>query len=233
MLRTHIASPAISARRSRVQVALVTLVLLFGGSGCSTPMPLPTVQNVDLERFMGDWFVLAHIPAGIERKAYNAVESYALRDDGKIATTYAFRKGSFEGPLKEYQPVGTVRDRESNATWDMQFLWPFRAEYRIVHLDDDYQYTIIGRTARDYVWIMARTPHVSEVDYQRLKAMVAAEGYDMNLLRRVPHKKIDPDRDPNTSTTKSDFLHPNSMVISLLKVKVVYKPVHLCHHMEL
>ena len=188
MLRTHIASPAISARRSRVQVALVTLVLLFGGSGCSTPMPLPTVQNVDLERFMGDWFVLAHIPAGIERKAYNAVESYALRDDGKIATTYAFRKGSFEGPLKEYQPVGTVRDRESNATWDMQFLWPFQAEYLIVELDDDYGVTVIGRSKLDYVWVMARTPEIAPVQWDALEAKLVDLGYDLTRLRRVPHQ---------------------------------------------
>jgi apolipoprotein D and lipocalin family protein len=151
-------------------------------------MPLPTVQDVDLERFMGDWFVLAHIPASIERKAYNAVESYALRDDGKIATTYVFRKGGFEGPLKEYRPVGTVRDRETNATWDMQFLWPFQAEYLIVELDDDYSVTIIGRSKLDYVWVMARTPEIAPEQWEALEAKLVELGYDLTRLRRVPHQ---------------------------------------------
>ena len=69
----------------------------------------------------------------------------------------------------------------------MQFIWPIRAEYRIVHLDDAYQYTIVGRSKRDYVWIMARQADISEETYRYLVARVAELGYDTSKLRRVPH----------------------------------------------
>jgi apolipoprotein D and lipocalin family protein len=70
----------------------------------------------------------------------------------------------------------------------MQFIWPFKAEYRIIYLSDDYEQTIIGRTKRDYVWIMARKPWIPEEDYKRLVKFLAEQGYESANLRRVPHR---------------------------------------------
>jgi apolipoprotein D and lipocalin family protein len=72
----------------------------------------------------------------------------------------------------------------------MQFIWPIKAEYLIAHVDENYSETIIARNARDYVWIMARTPHLSEEAYQALVKKVSDMGYDMQKLRRVPHNKV-------------------------------------------
>lgn len=156
--------------------------------GCSASRPpIDTVPKVELERFMGDWFVIAAIPTFIERQAYNAIESYRLAPDGTVSTTFTFREGGFDGPLRRYTPTGYVRD-DSAAVWGMQFIWPIRAEYRVAYLDPSYQQTIIARTARDYVWIMARSPSVSEADYQHLVEKVRALGYDTAQLRRVPQR---------------------------------------------
>ena len=119
--------------------------------------PVQTVESVDLQRFMGDWYVIASIPTFIETDAFNAVESYKLSEDGSIATTFRFNKGGFDDPEKIYKPRGFIEDRPSNAVWGMQFIWPFKAEYRIIYLSDDYAQTIIGRMKRDYAWIMAWT----------------------------------------------------------------------------
>ena len=127
-------------------------------AGCSSSPPMPAVKSVDLARFMGDWYVIADIPARPERNAYNEVESYAPRPDGRVQTTLRFREGGFDGEIKTMHPVGTVLPQTGNARWNMQFIWPFQAEYVIAYLDPDYRSTIIGRSKRDYVWIMARTP---------------------------------------------------------------------------
>lgn len=149
---------------------------------------LLTVAHVDLQRFMGDWYVIANIPTRLEREAYNAVESYRLAPDGRVLTTFTFRKGAFEGPLKQYEPVGFVRDTTSNAVWGMQFVWPFKADYRIVFLDPGYNVTVIAREARDYVWIMARTPEIPPARYRELTALVGSLGYDVTKLQRVPQR---------------------------------------------
>jgi apolipoprotein D and lipocalin family protein len=155
----------------------------------STPTaPMPTVPKVDLQRFMGDWYVIANIPTFIEKGAHNAVESYRLDADGTIATTFTFRDGAFDGKPRRYTPRGFVRDDGSNALWGMQFLWPVKADYRITHLSDDYSQTIISREKRDYVWIMARTPSLPDADYQRLLKIVEAQGYDKSRVQKVPQR---------------------------------------------
>lgn len=157
-------------------------------SGCAaTNQPIETVERVDMQRFMGDWFVIAAIPTFIEKNAYNAIESYRMAPDRTVATTFTFRDGGFDGPLRRYTPTGYVLD-DTGAVWGMQFIWPIRAEYRVAHLDAAYRETIIGRTARDYVWVMSRSPSVSEADYQRLAEKVKQLGYDPNRLRRVPQR---------------------------------------------
>ena len=156
--------------------------------GCQTMKPIHTVESVDLKRFMGDWYVIASIPTFIETDAFNAVESYKLAEDGTIETTFRFNKGGFDGPEKAYKPRGFIKDRQSNAVWGMQFIWPFKAEYRIIYLSKDYERTIIGRTKRDYVWIMARQPSISEEDYGRLVKFIEEQGYESGNLRRVPHR---------------------------------------------
>jgi apolipoprotein D and lipocalin family protein len=151
--------------------------------------PIHTVPSVDLNRFMGDWYVIANIPTFIEKDAYNAMESYRLAEDGTIATTFTFNKGGFDGPLKTYNPRGFIRDKESNAVWGMQFIWPFKAEYRIVYLSEDYTKTVIGRSKRDYVWIMARKPAISSEDYASILEFLEAQGYDISKVQKVPHSK--------------------------------------------
>ncbi len=157
-------------------------------SACSSVPTIPTAKDVDLPRFMGDWYVIANIPTWPERDAYNAIESYKLDPDGSIATTFTFRKGAFDGPEKVMRPRGFVTDTESNAVWGMQFVWPIKAEYLIAYVDADYTETIIARSSRDYVWIMARKPVLPEADYARLVQMVADLGYDMSKLQKVPQR---------------------------------------------
>ena len=147
---------------------------------------MKTVEHVDIERFMGPWYVIANIPTFLEKGAHNAVETYSLNDDGTIATNFTYRKDGFNGKLKEYNPKAFVLDDPSNARWGMRFVWPIKADYRIVYLDEVYITTVIGRQSRDFVWIMARTPMISNLDYERLVSFVESIGYDTSKLVRVP-----------------------------------------------
>jgi apolipoprotein D and lipocalin family protein len=166
------------------KITLSLLCLLI--NGCSSLPPIKTVNYVDLNRFMGDWYVIACIPTLIEHDIYNAVESYQLNQDGTIQTTFTFKKGSFNGKQKQYYPKGFVVPNTGNAVWGMQFIWPIKAEYRIVELDKDYQNTIIARNARDYVWLMSRKPTISNEDYNRYVSKIAEMGYDVKKLIKIP-----------------------------------------------
>jgi len=172
----------------KLRPVLLSLALLAGCQSVSQDPPLAVVERVDLARFMGSWYVIASIPTFIERRAHNAVESYRLAADGTIDTTFTFLAGGFDGEPKRYTPRGFVLDRTSNAVWGMQFVWPVKADYRIAYLTPDYGQTVIAREKRDYVWIMARTPQISDADYERLVRFVAAQGYDVGRVRKVPQR---------------------------------------------
>jgi apolipoprotein D and lipocalin family protein len=175
-----------SPRRATLAAILLSALHLAGCRSVHPPIALAT--DVDLERFMGDWYVIANIPTRLERDAYGAIESYRLAPDGTIETTFTFRKGGFDGERKEYKPRGFVRPGTGNAVWGMQFVWPVKADYRIAWLAPDYSAVVIGREARDYVWIMAREPEIPAAEYERIVGFVAQQGYDVTKIRKVPQR---------------------------------------------
>ena len=101
-------------------LVLILASFLFGA--CSNLKPITPVDYVDLERFMGDWYVIANIPTFLEKNAYNPVESYQINSDGTIATTFSFNAGGFDGKQKVYRPKGFVTAGSGNAVWGMQFV---------------------------------------------------------------------------------------------------------------
>ena len=167
-------------------ISLLFLLLV----GCSSQRPMATVDYVDIQRFMGDWYVIANIPTFLEKGAHNPIESYRLAADGTIATTFTFNADAFDGEKKTYQPRGFIKNTQTNAEWGMQFLWPIKADYRIVYLDADYQYTVIGRNNRDYVWIMARSPQIPAQKFTELEHFVASRGYNPQLLEKAPQQVV-------------------------------------------
>jgi apolipoprotein D and lipocalin family protein len=172
---------------------LIAVFPFLGLFMCTSPPKLATVPNVEIERFMGPWYVIANIPTFLEKGAHNAIESYKLDPDGSIATTFTFNADSFDGRLKTYHPRGFRRDKKSNAVWDMQFVWPFQSEYLIIYLDRDYTRTVIGRSKLDYVWIMARTPEIPDAEYQAILKQLSDIGYDIGKIKKVP-QKLDKDK---------------------------------------
>ena len=170
------------------RLALGAAVVLCVAGCASSPPTITTAKQVNLQRFMGDWYVIGNIPTRPERNAFNAVESYTLQPDGRIDTHFRYREGAFDGELKTMNPTGRVMPDSGNAVWGMQFVWPIQAEYVIVDVDPAYQLTIIGRSKRDYAWIMARTPNIPDAVYDNAVMKLKALGYTTEGLRRVPQQ---------------------------------------------
>lgn len=171
-----------------ISVLFISVIALVS---CTKRESLDTVSYVDIEQFMGDWYVIANIPTMFEKDAYNPIESYQLDADGTVATTFTFNKGSFDGEQKIMTAKGFIKNKQTNAEWGMQFMWPIKADYRIVYLDDDYQYTVIGRNKRDYLWIMARQQPMPDEIYNELESMLAGMGYDIQQIQRAPHQSTE------------------------------------------
>jgi apolipoprotein D and lipocalin family protein len=175
--------------KTLIKISIAVFYLITLGS-CTSSIKFKNIElakNIELNKFMGKWYVIAAIPTYIEKNAFNSTETYELNPDGTINTIFNFNKGSLTGPKKTYNPTGFIVENSGNAKWGMRFIWPFKAEYLIAYLDKDYSQTIIARNKRDYVWIMARSSKMNNLEYDRLVSKVKSLGYDTTKLIKVPH----------------------------------------------
>lgn len=149
--------------------------------------PLKTVDHVDLQKFMGPWYVIANIPTFIEKGANNAVETYTWNaKENRVDVDFRFNADSPTGKLKTYPQKAFIYNTVTNAEWRIQMVWPLKFAYLVIGLDTNYQYTVIGVPSRNYVWIMARTPHMDEALLTQIIANLKNVGYDTSKIERVP-----------------------------------------------
>lgn len=173
--------------RSTLHLLAALLTLMLASCATRPPQPpLTTVPLVDLQRFMGDWYVIGTIPWFVEKDNVGTMDIYSPRPDGKIDIRYVFHKKSLDAPQREMKAVATVVDTTTNARWAVQFLWPFKAPFLVIDLAPDYSRTTIGYPDRSLIWIMARTPQLDEAEYQKALAEAARQGYDTSRIVRVP-----------------------------------------------
>lgn len=170
-------------------------LLMVGGVLVACKRSAPETPNqtlapfVDVERFMGTWYVHGYTPTFLDPEAHDATESYELNEKGKIETTYRFRKGGPDGKWKTYRPRGWVHDEKTGAEWRMRFFGLFTAPYYILYVSDDYTETVIGHPDMELAWIMTRSARIGEADYERLKQELVEREYDLSAFRRVPQSE--------------------------------------------
>jgi apolipoprotein D and lipocalin family protein len=150
-----------------------------------------TVDYVDIERFMGDWYVVAGRFSPLEKDVYNAVESYKWNEkSGRIDIGFNYNKGSLTGPVKSIPQKGWVFNTQTNAHWKVSPLWPFKFDYLIIALDLDYEWTVIGVPSEKYLWIMTRHPHMPKDKIDAIVEELNSKNYNTKNLVYVQHNPI-------------------------------------------
>lgn len=168
--------------KKRNIVLFILLVIII--SSCKE-YEMETVEHVDIERFMGDWYVIAIIPNFIEKNAINGIESYQLIDEDRVKIDYRFINAK-SGKQKHMQPKAWIYDKESYAEWRVQFVWPLKYPYLIIDLAEDYSHTVIGVPNRKFVWIMSREPTMPDETYKQILQNLDEVGYDIAKIEKMP-----------------------------------------------
>jgi apolipoprotein D and lipocalin family protein len=165
---------------------LSTLALITGGC-MSTRPPLQTVPHVDIPKYMGDWYVIANIPYFAEKDCVDSIESYAQRADGNIDNWFSCRKKSFDAPMKrKANALAIIKDKDSNATWQVRFFKVISIQYLILDLDPNYRWVAVGHPSRRYGWIMARQKTLADSTYNEILVRLGKQGYDTTRFVKVP-----------------------------------------------
>ena len=147
------------------------------------PNTLPTpVPHVDIKKFSGLWYELARTYNDYEKNCVAATVEYALQDDN----TYKIYNRCFEhvigGDLIEYRGTATSVDGSSMSKIDMTYYYFFTTEYRVIHLENDYSAAVVADEEMDQVWVMSRTPQMSQ---RKFKKILARLDKSMDLERLI------------------------------------------------
>lgn len=164
------------------------LLLFFAGCvSVSERQPLPIVERMDIEPFMGKWYVIAATPTLFDAQAFNAVEIYEELD-GKVDITYVFNRGSFDGPQRTIRSVGRIDNPGINSDWTIRFFWPLQADYKVIYLEPDYSVSVIAHPSRKYAWILARQATIPDPLYSDIILFLQQNGFDIGGIRRIPQR---------------------------------------------
>ncbi len=169
---------------------LLNLILIVAAVGCGTTGGnIKTVENVDINKFMGDWYVLAGRFTFLEKDVHNGLEKYTWnKEKDRIDVDFSYNKGALNGPKKSIPQKAWIDDHSSNSRWKVSPLWPFKFDYLIVALDENYRWTAIGVPDEKYLWIMARDWKNPEATIQDAMKHLDKIGYDTKNLVRVPQQ---------------------------------------------
>lgn len=145
----------------------------------------PSVTAVDLEKYSGKWYVLACIPTEYDKSRNYICEQYKVSRSGKIEieTSY-FEDGTSNQSVAT--AVGFPEKESNNVKWKVQYVWPFKSDYLIEELDNDYSHAVVGHPQRKFLYIMNRTGRMSEDLFIDLLTRCGRKGYDLTRLRKVP-----------------------------------------------
>jgi len=167
---------------------VIFLISLFV-SGCKTQETMintTTVRTLDLDKYLGKWYEIARYDNSFERGLVGVTANYSMRDDGKIRVLNSGYKGSLQGTYK--QSVGKAKipnPKEEPGKLKVSFFWFFYGDYYVLELDSNYQWAVVGSSTDKYLWILSRTPQISEELYQQLLQKIKARGYDTSSLIRI------------------------------------------------
>jgi apolipoprotein D and lipocalin family protein len=166
-------------------LAVAVLAVLASRAQAREP-ELVSKATVDLDRYMGRWWVIGNIPYFAERGKIASADVYALLPDGKIDNVFVYRK-AFDKPEKRMNALATVVPGSNNTRWKIAFFGGLlKADYLILEVAPDYSWALIGQPSGKLAWVFSREQRMDDAQFDVLREKFAAYGYRPGDIKRVP-----------------------------------------------
>jgi apolipoprotein D and lipocalin family protein len=144
---------------------------------------LQTVPHVDVKKYAGKWYEIASFPQIFQRGCHCTTAEYTMTDKGYLIVENRCNRDSIHGKQSYIKGKAFVEENSGNAKLKVQFFFPFKAKYWIIDLADDYSYAVVSHPNRKYLWILSRTPKMSDVVYQQILSRLKEKGFDLAKLQ--------------------------------------------------
>lgn len=161
----------------RITLFTAGLLAMLGCRALAADVDNSVAGSLNLDRYLGDWYEIARFDHKFERGILFSKANYKLREDGKVQVT---NSGLKNGKAKVSKGKAKLTDQPR--VLQVSFFGPFYGDYRIMLLDADYQWVLVGCSSDKYLWILSRTPRLSDEVRQTILAEATRRGYDIKKL---------------------------------------------------
>lgn len=165
---------------------IAPLVVVLSGCQVATRGGPSTVASLDLDRYMGRWYVIRNTPYFLERGKVASFDTYARLPDGTLSNNFTFRPGSFGEPERTWHGTAKITDSQTNATWSVSFLWPMSVTYKVFAVDPGYKWSVVGTGDAGLLWVLSRERSLSPASYDEALAALKSKGIATDKLTPVP-----------------------------------------------
>jgi apolipoprotein D and lipocalin family protein len=152
------------------------------------PNGVKPVKNFELDRYLGTWYEIARLDHSFERGLSNVTAQYSLRDGGGVQVInrgYSAEKGEWEEAEGKAFFVG----EEDQGYLKVSFFGPFYGSYVVFELDrENYDYAFVSGPDLSYLWLLARTPEISDETMQAFKEQARSLGFNLDEMILVSHQ---------------------------------------------
>ena len=165
------------------------LALLMGLASCTgVPEGITPVQNFELNRYLGKWYEIARLDHSFERGLERVTAEYSMREDGGVRVVnrgYSPDKKAWSEIEGKAYLVGVPNVGHLKVS----FFGPFYSSYVVFDLDPEYSYAFVSGNSTSYLWLLSRTPNVSDELLARFTTWAGELGFDTEKLVYVVHDK--------------------------------------------
>lgn len=167
---------------------MLCLSLMFLSGCLGYPKTVVPVQEFELERYLGKWYEIARLDHSFERGLEKVTAEYSLREGGGVRVK---NRGysTTENTWKEAEGKAFFVEEPDSGYLKVSFFGPFYGSYVVFELDQEgYQYAFVSGPDETYLWLLSRTPTVSEDLLSRFEERARVLGFRTEDLIMVNHR---------------------------------------------
>lgn len=164
----------------RIQILLIMLSIF--ANSCKTTSSLETVKSVDIKKYSGKWYEIANYPNSFQKNCTATTAEYTISEKGYLTVENRCRKYTMDGNESYIKGKAFVVKNSNNSKLKVQFFWPFRGDYWIIGLDENYQWAIVSEPSKKYLWILSRQNKLEDLTYNSILKLLENKGFDLTKI---------------------------------------------------
>lgn len=175
-------------------IALASIAALLASCSQSHP-PLQTVEDLDLNRYDGEWHEVARLPNRFEKDLVAAKATYGIGLAGPLSVRNEGLKANGE-TSSITGSANVVGKGKLEVRFDPFPANLFAGDYWVLWINKSYTKAIVGSPDRKFLWLLSKDPGILTEDFTEPLQLMKAQGFEIEKLFENP-KRLQPGSKPS------------------------------------